>query len=399
MPFHLAEHPLGEPVETIPADAASRELLRAIISCPLECAPHRINEIASRIENWDWLIRQAQEHRLAPMLFSLLTEMGVAVSRESERRLKSDYDFNAYRSLANTAELIGLLDAFDREGIPAMPFKGVVLGASAYRSLTMRPAGDLDVLIHYGNLVRATGIALERGFERKTPVREDGWPAIPDNYEYVFERQTDGLMLELRWRFDFAHPRFRRDLGMDWVWPNRRTTVLAGAVVPDMDAGTTLLTLCLHGSKHVWSRAIWICDIAYLLHANPALDWEQIERDARRRGIWRPLALGVLLSHRVAGARVPTDVLKRFESDASARRLALHLDENLFDAPGTPPAGLVPYNIQLLGIRDRLRLVLSLDLLRPNERDRAALALPRPLHFLYWAIRPFRILFDRSARV
>jgi hypothetical protein len=399
MPLDLAEHPLGELVETIPAEAASCELLRAIICCPPRCAPSRIHELVGAIKDWGSLIRLAQEHGLTPMLFSRVIEIRAAVPLEAWTSLKSAYDRNAYQSLSNAAELIGLLAAFDREGIPAMPFKGVVLGASAYGSLTQRPAGDLDILIDFANLVRATANMLKRGFELRTPVLENGWPAVQDYFEYVFLRPTDGLIIELRWRFDFVQARFRRNLGMDWVWPNRRTVVLAGAVVPDMDPITGLLTLCLHGCKHLWSRAIWICDIAFLIHANPSLNWEQVEFESRRHGLWRPLALGLLLAHRVAGAQLPADLVKSLESDASTRQLALHFDANLFDAPGTPPAGLVPYNVRLLASHERLRSFLSLNLLRPNERDRAVLRLPRPLHFLYWAIRPFRILFDRTARI
>jgi len=302
-----------------------------------------------------------------------------------------------FHNLANAAELIGVLKAFEHEMIPAMPFKGVVLGASAYRDLTTRPAGDLDVLIHYRHLVRATAILMERGYELNTPVQADGTPAVADYYEYHFERPTDGMVLELRWRLDLV-PRFTSNLGMDWVWPQRRTAILAGAEVPDMSPEITLLVLCMHGSKHAWHRLIWICDVAQLLVSSPGLDWQKVTQEAKQAGLGRPLTLGVLLAHRVAGAEVPQAILLRFESDTTARNLAQHIEENLFDAPGSTPKGRVPYHIKLLGFRDRLRLITSLDVFRPNEHDRAVLPLrksPSPLHYL---IRPFRLFWDRSSR-
>jgi len=174
--------------------------------------------------------------------------------------------------------------------------------------------------------------------------------------------------------------------------------MLAGAEVPDMSPEINLLVLCMHGSKHVWSRLIWICDVAELLDSSSGLDWKEITREAKQSGLWRTLALGVLLAHQVAGAAVPPAVLQRFESDAAARNLARHIEENLFEAPGSTPKGHVPYDFQLLGFRDRARAFLSLNILRPNERDRAVVPLPKPLHALYYLIRPFRILLDRSAR-
>lgn len=185
---------------------------------------------------------------------------------------------------------------------------------------------------------------------------------------------------------------------MDRVWPHRGTAMLAGAEVPDAEPETLLLLLCMHGSKHRWSKLLWICDVARLLASKPGMDWQKVNQEAKEAGLWRALALGVLLAHRVADAEVPEEVLKRFESDRPIYRLAVHLEDHLFDAPGTTPGGVVTYGMQLLGFRDRLSLLFSLNLLQPNERDRAVLELPRRLRGLYYLIRPFRILWDRSPR-
>ena len=266
-----------------------------------------------------------------------------------QKQLRSEYQRNIFHSIANSAELIDTLKEFDDEKIPAMPFKGVVLAASIYRDPSIRPAGDLDVLVYHRDLVRATDVLLRRGYRLKTEVHADGTPYASNSYEYHFERKSDGMVMELRWRLELTQPRFRRNLGMDWVWPQRRVTMLAGAEVPDMSPEVTLLVLCMHGSKHVWSRLIWICDVAQLLESRPELNWKEVLREAKRTGLWRALALGVLLAHRMAGAPVPDSILRQFESDSTAHHLALHFEENLFDAPGRTPESRVPYSVQLLG--------------------------------------------------
>jgi hypothetical protein len=383
----------------MPVDRECCELLRAIVRQPPNATAQRIDRLAGNIRDWDSLLKLAREHRVLPMLFLRLADLGPAVPPAAKNHLQTEYDRNVVQNLANVAELIGLFEAFDQEGIPAMPFKGVVLGASIYGDLTTRPAGDVVVLIHHRHLARATAILLEWGCELKTPVRTDGTPVDPNYYEYHFERQRDGMTIELRWRLELTHLRFRRNLGMDWVWPRRRIATLAGAEVPDLDPEIKLLVLCMHGSKHAWSRLIWICDVGQLLASSPGLDWREVTEEAKRVGLWRTLVLGVLLAHRVAGATVPQAVLRRFESDATACSLARHIQENLFDAPGSAPMGRMPYNMHLLGFHDRVRLLLSLDVLRPNERDRAAIHLPPSLDFLYYLVRPVRILWDRSARL
>ncbi len=380
------------------ADLNSHELLSAIALRPANANNQRIYRLAAEVRDWDSLLDLAQEHRMLPMLFRRLSEIGDAVPPAARERLQGEYHSNVFHSLANAAELIDVLKAFDREAIPAIPFKGVVLAASIYHDLAIRPAGDLDLLIHSRHLARATAILLERGYDLTRPVGTDGTPAYPDEYEYHFERKTDGMVMELCWRLDLFQRRLRRNLDLDWVWPERRTTTLAGAEVPDMSPEIKLLVLCMHGSKHIWSRLVWICDVAQLLDSSPDLDWKAVVRKARQSGLWRSLALGVMLGHRIAGAPVPPSVLRRLESDKTACRLVQHIQENLFDAAATTPVGRVPYTILLLGFHDRMRLLLSWHLLRPNERDRTFLPLPKSLHAVYYLIRPFRILLDKSAR-
>jgi len=118
----------------MPADLASSELLRAIVRRPADA--QRIARLAENVRDWDSLLHLAREHRVSPMLFSRLGDMGPVVPPAVQEQLRAEYQRNVFHNLANAKELIGLLHVLDREGIPAMPFKGVVLGASIYGDLT-----------------------------------------------------------------------------------------------------------------------------------------------------------------------------------------------------------------------------------------------------------------------
>ncbi len=385
-------------IETLPTLHDNISNLLIAIVRPRVDAAETLQHLASGIENWDELIQVAREHGMAPLFFHRLNQTGVSIPPAAHAQLRLDFSRNTIQTLSNAAELIRILSLFERHDILAMPFKGVVLGASAYGDPSLRPAGDLDILIRYADLRRATALLRSCGFELKTMALDDGTPEAPDYFEYHFQRSSDGLIIELRWRLELTQPRFRRDLGLDWVWPSRRFAVLAGAPVPDMDPETTLLVLCMHGSKHIWSRMIWILDVAQLIVSCPDLDWDRALSGARRQGLGRPLALGVLLAHRFTGAAVPAAVLSRIERDRIVMNLVRHIHLNLFRTPGTTPSGRVPYNVQLLDVYDRMRLIMSLNFLKPNERDRAFLPLPGWLAPLYLLVRPLRILRDRSAR-
>jgi Uncharacterised nucleotidyltransferase len=379
-------------------DRNTSNLLRAIVRPQVDGCEETIAELVKKITCWENTIEGALQHGVLPSLYFRLAANRAAVLPEALELARIEFERNAFHCLANAAELLEVLNAFKEAGIAAMPFKGVVLGASAYGDMMARTAGDLDVLIYYRDLQRATQILSERGYKLTTEVLEDGSPKMENYFEYHFERADDGMVLELRWRLELTQPRYRHDLGMDWAWPRRKTIKLAGADVPSMDAVSGLLMLCMHGSKHGWSRLVWICDVAKLLESEPGLDWEFVQREAKRVGLTRCLALGVLLARNLVDAPVPAEVLRRLEAERSMRKLTNFLQANAVEQPGRIPDGRVPINIQLLGFQDRAAVILSPTFLRPNAQDRAVVKLPKALDPLYYLIRPLRLLLARSGR-
>lgn len=352
-----------------------------------------ISSLAAGIRDWDALLRLGRQHRILPLLASRL--LGVeCVPATARQVLKEESTRNMVLCLASAAELIVILRRLDQHGIRAMPFKGLVLAASVWGDISARPAGDIDLIIPFADLEHASALLEESGFDRLT--EPDGRPARDNLHEFHFQRASDGLFVDLRWRLD--QPRFRSNLDIEWAWRGRQTAMLCGAAVPNMSPEKTLLMLCMHGSKHLWSRLIWICDVGQLLAASSSLDWEAVLQEARSAGMQKTLALGVLLARAVCGADLPPSILRRFRSDAAMVGLATYFDDHVFTAPGQPPPGRVPYNIRLLSPGDRVRYLISTDFLRPSEPDQAWLALPRALQPLYYFLRPFRLLFDRSAR-
>jgi len=377
-------------------DKASQDLLMAVVRNATD--PAAIRALADGIGDWDELVDLAQRHCVLPTLFTRLPDLDPFVPASARERIQRANDQVIVHNLRNAAELIAVLQLFDGEGIQAMPFKGVVLAASVYGDLLKRPGGDLDVLVRKSDLERATKALCKRGYELETPLRADGRPKERKSHEYKFRRWADGMELELRWRLDLNWGRYGRELGVEWVWPRHATTMLAGAAVPIFNPEVSLVVLCMHGCKHDWSRLVWVCDVAKTIAAYPELDWKFVFAEAKRLGLRRAVGLGILLAERLLQARIPQSVLERYKDDLTTQRFADHFATNLLENPGMAPAGRIPYGFQLLDSWDRFRLLLSLDFLRPNERDRAAFELPKSLRPLYFLIRPFRLLRDRSAR-
>jgi hypothetical protein len=355
-----------------------------------------IDHLLQKIKRHDLLIELARQHGVLPLLWTEIVKVNTALASECVLRIHDECFVTLAQNLAAVSELMTLLSVFISNGICALPFKGVVLADSVYGRVGLRPAGDLDLLIYRRDLPRATELLTDRGYELQTVVQADGSPVDIQKYECHFERHCDGMIVELRWRLTQSH--FQADLGMDWLWPRKQTRTLLGTEIPTISPEHTLILLCLHGSKHGWSRLIWIRDVAQLIIARPDLDWALVLRDARRFGLSRALALGVLLSVHVMGVRVPERVHWHLRRSSKMRGFTRHIAENLFDDAKRIPVERVPYHIQLLGIGERWRWRWSLRPFRPNQRDRDMVALPSRLEFLYYMIRPVRLMRDHWQR-
>ena len=380
-------------------DEASAQLLRSVIGPNSPAGDREFEDNLRNVRAWEPVLHWGNHHRVLPLLYLRAKERNAVLPEPVEEELREAYEGNVAYSLLNASELLQLLKEFEAVGVPILPFKGVVLAAELYGDVAARPAGDLDLLIFHRDLEIATQILKARGFELK-PGRLEVEPE--DIVEHAFIRVREGIVVELRWRLDLTHPnpskvQLGQDLGMDWLWPPRRTVNLAGMAVPHLTPERELIMLCMHGSKHTWSRLIWVADVARILE-KVQLDWEALLKEAKRLGLRNAVGLGLLLAQRVAGAPLPEPVLVQFTRNKEISELAGFLERNLVIAPGRRPAGGLPYNVRLLEKRDRLRLLGSTASFRPNELDRAVVKLPEPFEWLYYVVRPLRLLYERASR-
>lgn len=366
-------------------EPASCDLLLAIARRDAAAIRNRAKSVC----DWEDFLRLADIHRMTPMAAVSLVNLN-SVPASIRGRLSAEYERNVCQSFLIAAELLKVLAAFAREQITAMPFKGLMLAASAYGDLGLRACGDLDLLIQRNDLNHAMAILRTRGYQcvAFNPI---------ETHEYTFERAADGTVLELRWVLDFIQSRYGQNLGLDWGWEGRQETQLSGTTVPCMSPEKTLIMLCMHASKHVWSRLLWVCDIARLIASSPGLDWEAAAREARSLGLWKAVALGILLAQRIADAPAHCPLQASIRQSETVLKLANHFEKNLIANPGRGPHGRIPYNLRLLDFRDQMRLLVSARFLTPNARDRAAIPFRGP-EALYYLIRPVRLLLDRSAR-
>jgi hypothetical protein len=301
------------------------------------------------------------------------------------------------------AELVRIVRTLRHHGIQALPLKGPVLALYAYGNLTLRQAGDLDILVPTPTLRQAARVLQTLGYYR-TWDRDRAWsPAqetahIRSNNQAPFWCETRRIMVELHW--DFAPRRYRFLMALAHVWDRLETVSMAGTPMPTLAYEELLLFLCFHGSKHCWERLSWVCDVAVLLQRQQDVNWPQVMTRAATLGHQRALALGLVLAHCLCGSALPAPVQQYAQHDPAVPRLLTATYRGLLQAPD----GVTPHQSTLATFHRlvyalqfqasiRYKALLCRDiLLVPQVADWQVLPLPHALFPLYYLLRPLRLL-------
>ncbi|PYS94121.1 MAG: hypothetical protein DMF64_02135 [Acidobacteria bacterium] len=374
---------------------------RPEIELLLSCARARVDrEGAARIRalvehelDWDYLLRVADRHGLQPLLHHHLdaicaTSVPDAYAqrlREAARRVSALNTF-----LAN--ELQRLLALFAAEGIEAMPYKGPALAAEIYGNIALRQSSDLDILVRPRDVPRASEILLAEGYAPLPPLNHAQQTLLMRmQCNLPFTREQNRLIVELHWAV--SAPRFARPFADDALWSGREAGQLGATKIKRLAIEDLLLALCVHGSKHLWERLAWVCDIAELIAQRPDVNWPVLIAAARATGSERMLLLGLRLAADLLAVPLPPEAEQALAADPMIGALAAEVVRYLF-TPELTPSGLTGYFRFQLKARRRLRdkVQYLCFVITPTENDLARLALPAPFTFVYYLLRPVRML-------
>lgn len=353
----------------------------------------RLREIAATKIDWEYLFLIARRHSIVPLVYLQLDRHAAdLVPAEFLNQLKKHYFENVARNAVLTAELCRLITRFADSGIDAIPYKGPVLALFAYGNVALRRFVDLDVIVKKSDVLNAREILLTTGYTpSKSLSLSQQELLLRTQHNMQFSRDSHRLIIELHW--EVAPHLFASTVNSDQLWENLGVIDLNGTSVKTLSAADLLFSLCVHGSRHLWERLGWICDIAELL-ARHTFDWPTLLKRATEADCDRMFLLGLYLAEQLLEAPLPAEVKQRCDADSRLASLAENVVEHLFNGTTHVPATsreIFKYNIgvrRTLGARARYILYM----LRPTDGDLGAHSLPENLSFAYYLARPFRLI-------
>jgi putative nucleotidyltransferase-like protein len=342
--------------------------------------------------NWEEFLRLAERHGVIPLVSRNLVAHGHGIPAEVEKKLRSAYKSNLARSLWFTAELLRIMQRFDGEELRAVPFKGPALAQSLYGDVGLRSSSDLDFLISPVDFDRAKRLMAEIGYIPSGEIR----PAVERlflrvGYERSFDSGVGKNLVELQWA---VQPYFYGvDLNVGDLLARAEPTMLGGHEIPSLASDDLLVVLCLHAAKHLWTRLIWLSDIAETLRTRN-VDYPMLLSRARALGIVRVLGVSFWLVKKVLRGEIPKPAEQIIEDDYQAGLLGRHYYERI--------ARGADYNLEsteyfrlILKLRerraDRLRYLWRL-FWTPGTGDISAVSLPDGLFSLYHIVRMGRLM-------
>jgi hypothetical protein len=363
----------------------------------------RIREAARKEIDWFQFIRLGLRHDILSLAHQNLQRFCRDIVPSGVLQpLRARHEAAAAEDGLLAKELVDILAFLDSCGIPAVPFKGPALAVRLYGDLSLRGFGDLDILIGEQDVVRARRLLIDWGFAPEWVETGELNQSLREKHELLLYRVDGKVRLDLHWRFTSRSACLAGDPDRFLQHQHLETISVAGKEVRSLRLETYLLLLSMHAAKHRWVQLKFICDIAEIL-AVPDLDWNHVLQEADDLGLKRVLGTGFLLAQGLLGAALPTKLAQNLKIDRTAKLLTAHACTQLFAEPGERWGlqGGITCQLEIRErFQDRTKILLRyfLHKLKPSERDRGFLPMPKFLSLAYYFIRPVRLVLQKMGR-
>ncbi len=197
--------------------------------------------------------------------------------------------------------------------------------------------------------------------------------------------------IDLHWRIMPSY--FASAFDYEEVWQSLASTAFCGRKIPSLAPENLLLLLCAHGAKHGFERLGWICDNALCLARFPDLRWPEVLAASARAGTTRELLMGTVAED-LLGVPLPSSLPR----DPVAVELVPLVRKRILAAPiPTSESELIPLCLRMFeSPRHRIRYLLGQ--FAPSRAEYQVLQLPPAFYFLYYLVRPIRLIARFAVR-
>ncbi|MEI6946669.1 nucleotidyltransferase family protein [Paraflavisolibacter sp. H34] len=350
--------------------------------------------------NWDFFCQLIFEYEIRPVIYKVLSAHQAGVDPDTLARLRQDCFQLAAASLEKAKEILRLQTLLRGQGITSVPYKGAFLSRFLFGDFITRETRDIDFLIYPSDTIKVTRLLLAEGYRTDFYYDEQDEDYIVkvscERSFYKTDQQGRLTSVEIHWQL--LPPSFDVPLQNAELLQHLEVEQVYGKEVNLLNTSFNFLSLITHhGVNDVWRTLKHVVDLGtFVEHKADSIDWEWVRKKTGQLKIKKALETGFYLADDLLGIDPPPGY-KLHRGKDGGRVL-----ENLLAYPMlTKLKYSWKHFSQHLALRDnrmhQLKLVVnSLKLLfMPTANDLKSLRLPSALFFLYYFIKPFRLLQDR----
>ena len=385
-----------------------RREIQLLLLCGKRSLDRKTTEQIKLLSNedidWPYLVKIASLHKLQFLLYmNLKIVCPEAVTHPILKQLEMKYRQNVAHCLLISRQLFEIIDFLDDHGIQAMPFKGPVLSELAYGDSTLRPIGDLDLLVDRKNALKSIDLFSDQGFRTEVDLDHEQFSAYAakKNSMAMYNPEVD-LTLDLHWEMTGNYS--FKPLMLGPMKQDLFRVTMAGKTVPQPSVETLLVYLCLHGTRDCWKDMESVCSISSLISGHDNWDWARVIRIADRLRCKRMVMLGLVLARDLFDNELPPTILKAVADDPVVLNLASEVCKYFFETIEPEmiekrKSKFAPFHFRARERwSEKLRYTKHL-LLSATAQEWKRFPVPARLSFLHTLLRPLRLsmtLFSRA---
>ena len=278
------------------------------------------------LQGVDWL-RFATilvHNRMAVLAKRVLARVDSSIPPEAQKLIREQVE-RYERSVSKLGDaLIAYLNSAETRDIPTIVLKGLWLCEKIYQVPSMRPGGDIDILVRRQDVDACLKLLAEQGID-------EFWPnLLKDEYftrHHLHQQRSTAdlnIWFEIHWALD--HPYTLLTVDYESIFQRTKHARLLGAPVQEMAAPDLLLSLAIHLVKHAVylpslveredlpriiladGMLMYYLDVTEVLKQYQDIDWELTIRLAREWGAVDILGSVLHVCKRYFGAPVPGKV-------------------------------------------------------------------------------------------
>jgi len=370
--------------------------------------------------HWETLLKEAIAYSVMPILYQSLKKIETNhIPPSVMLQLRTLNRMNGLNNLSQTKELLRVLGQLKKSGIEAIAFKGPILAASVYSSGTLRQYNDLDIMVHRQDFWRAKAILIDLGYQSSSSPEIE--VAMFDFHLQISLSldSPESKMFNQQFQPSLLHSNRERSIDLHWgipprrichterfkqLWQNLQIVMLMEQPIKTFSPEATLVIQCLNVSKEIVRKRSFkqVCDVAQIIQFHPNLNWLLALEIARNLRAQKLFLVGLGVTHDLLHIPLPEFILSKLvrseitdkKTFGGDRRTSENFAQTLWSEYTYQLRNLDGW-IDILFVTIFYLRFLFLNLL-PNNLESQLFPLPQKLSFLYYILRPFRLLLKYS---